>query len=359
MSKIPETSDISKTIQTVRAEFTHALAQASQDNQASKNDQIEQLEQIRINFLGRNGSITELTKLMKDLSPDEKRIFGPQIQELKQFAHDAHAHAVTEHARLQEQAEQNQHKQFDVTAYTPEAVQGSLHVYTRIIDEISSILIRMGYARVKGPEVEQEYYNFEALNIPKDHPARDMQDTFWLTIPGMLLRTQTSAVQARAMQEFGAPLAIFAPGRVYRHEQTDASHDSVFTQIECMLIDTDISMGNLLATAQTFLRAIFDRSDLKIRVRPSYFPFVEPGIEVDISCPFCSKGCSVCKKTTWIELGGGGLVHPNVLRAGNIDPTKYAGFAFGLGIERLAMIKYGINDIRLFHSDKIGFLEQF
>jgi len=217
----------------------------------------------------------------------------------------------------------------------------------------------MGFERADGPEIETDYYNFEALNIPEDHPARDMHDTFWLTLPNMLLRTHTSTVQIRAMEQRDKPLAIFAPGRAYRNEETDASHDFMFTQLETLLIDKNVSMANLLATAKTFLQKIFNKQNLEIRVRPGYFPFVEPGVEIDAQCPFCTQGCSVCKKTRWIELLGAGLVHPNVLKYGGVDTDIYSGFAFGLGIERLAMIKHGITDIRLFHQNKESFLKQF
>jgi len=212
---------------------------------------------------------------------------------------------------------------------------------------------------VDGPEVETSHYNFEALNIPADHPARDMQDTFWLTLPGRLLRTQTSNVEIRTMEQQKPPFAIVSPGRVYRNEATDASHDFMFTQLECLVVDKHVSLSNLLGTVQLFLQRVFGREDLKIRARPGYFPFVEPGVEIDASCLFCTHGCSICKKTTWIELLGSGLTHPNVLRACNLDPEEYTGFAFGMGIERLAMLKYGITDIRLFHSGSLAFLKQF
>jgi phenylalanyl-tRNA synthetase alpha chain len=217
----------------------------------------------------------------------------------------------------------------------------------------------MGWHIADGPEVETDYYNFTALNIPDEHPAREMHDTFWLDVPGMLMRTHTSTVQIHTMKKKELPLAVFAPGRCYRNEATDASHDFMFTQGEGLVIDKNISIANLLAIAQTFLQEFFEKKDLKIRARPGYFPFVEPAIEIDASCPFCKNGCSVCKKTTWIELLGSGLVHPNVLRHGNINPDLYRGCAFGFGMERLAMVKYGINDIRLFHSSKLQFLDQF
>lgn len=319
----------------------------------------QELEHIRINYLGRSGKLTELMTTLKTLHLDEKKQFGPLLNELKQFTQqtwDAKQHALKA-AYLAAVNKKLQY--FDVTAYKYQPLQGSTHIYTQIIDHLNDIFISMGYEVVDGPEVETDYYNFETLNIPADHPARDAHDTFWLNIPGMLLRTHTSSVQAHSMEEKGAPLAVFAPGRVYRNEATDASHDFMFTQGEGLFVGKNISMSNLLATATTLLKKIFEKDDLKIRVRPSYFPFVEPGVEIDASCPFCTSGCSVCKKTTWIELLGAGLVHPNVLRTSKIDPAQYSGFAFGFGIERIAMVKYGINDIRLFHSSSISFLDQF
>ncbi|HRN77781.1 MAG TPA: phenylalanine--tRNA ligase subunit alpha [Candidatus Dependentiae bacterium] len=327
--------------------------------QINKVKQEAELEQVRIAFLGRNGQLTDLMANLKTLSLDEKKEIGPQLNQLKQFIQEtfeAKKHELT--AAVQTIA-RNKQKYFDVTAYKYNPLRGTTHIYTQIINQLEDIFTAMGYAIVDGPEVETDYYNFETLNIPTDHPARDAHDTFWLNTPGKLLRTHTSSVQAHTMEAQGAPLAIFAPGRVYRNEATDASHDFMFTQGEGLFIDKDVSIAHLLATAQTFLKHIFEKDDLKIRVRPGYFPFVEPGLEIDASCPFCSTGCSVCKHTTWIELLGAGIVHPNVLRASNIDPEKYSGFAFGFGIERIAMIKYGINDIRLFHSSDLAFLNQF
>lgn len=341
---------LDKAIQALEQELETALKQCKS---------LENLEQIRIEFLGRQGRLAQLTDQFKEYSADEKRIFGPLLNTLKTNAHNAYA---AKKEQLEQTASQKAHDKtqyFDVTAYRHSPLHGSLHVYTQMTNTIQNIFTSMGYVIVDGPEVETEYYNFEALNIPADHPAREIQDTFWLYQPAMLLRTHTSAVQARMMETMSLPLAICAPGRVYRNEQTDASHDFMFTQVEGMFIDKSVSMAQLLATARIFLQALFEKPDLNIRVRPGYFPFVEPGVEIDASCPFCKSGCSICKKTRWIELLGAGLVHPNVLRAGGIDPEHYSGFAFGMGIERVAMIKYGISDIRLFHSTKIAFLDQF
>lgn len=327
----------------------------------------KELEDIRVAFLGRNGHVTELMTHIKNLSLDDKKVFGPALNELKKYAE--HKYNEKKESLLAMMAQQAAHssKHFDVTAYKNTPFQGRTHIYTKTIEHLENIFISMGYDIADGPEVETDYYNFQALNIPSDHPARDMHDTFWLTIPSLLMRTHTSTVQIHTMESAIAskgtrtlPLAVFAPGRAFRNEATDASHDFMFTQGEGLVIDKNISVANLLATSKAFLQAFFEKDDLNIRARPGYFPFVEPGIEIDASCPFCSgKGCSTCKRTGWIEILGSGLVHPNVLESSGIDSTIYSGFAFGFGIERLAMIKYGINDIRLFHSSKIHFLNQF
>lgn len=317
------------------------------------------LEQIRIDFLGRNGHLTTLMKELKNLSVEEKRDIGPLLNQLKIDLENAYHNRKEKLFADHVHALHEQQKDFDVTAYKPHYLPGKTHIYTQVISDLEQIFISMGYQVIDGPEIESDYYNFETLNIPADHPAKDMHDTFWLNVPNMLLRTHTSTVQAHAMETSSLPMAVFAPGRCYRNEATDASHDFMFTQAECLFIDKNVSISNLLATAQTFLQRLFKRDDLQIRVRPGYFPFVEPGVEIDASCPFCTAGCSTCKHTRWIELLGAGLVHPNVLRMSGIDPEIYSGFAMGMGIERLAMIQYGIDDIRLFHSSNINFLDQF
>lgn len=343
--------DLKDTCNTVKQQFIAALEAATSH---------AQLEAVRIAFLGRNGHIIQLMDMLKTLSLEEKKEFGPLLNQLRRFAEETFnekKQALSENAERQEALKK---QYFDVTAYRYSPLKGNTHIYTKVQEQFENIFIAMGYEIVDGPEVETDYYNFQALNIPADHPARDMHDTFWLTIPNLLLRTHTSTTQVHAMETKKLPLAIFAPGRTYRNEATDASHEFMFTQGEGLVIDKNISLANLLASAQAFLQKFFEKDDLKIRVRPGYFPFVEPGVEIDASCPFCAgAGCSPCKKTGWIELLGAGLVHPNVLRCSGIDPEVYSGFAFGFGLERLAMIKYGINDIRLFHSSKIQFLDQF
>ena len=236
---------------------------------------------------------------------------------------------------------------------------GSLHPVTIVAKEITDILKKMGFTVVSGPEMETEYYNFEALNVPKDHPARDMQDTYYLD-NGMVLRTQTSDNQIHAMENYGAPLRICAPGRTFRNEDLDANHENTFFQIEGMVIDEDVSIENLMYVMQELLKSIFKTDDLKVRLRPGFFPFTEPSYEMDMSCLICGgKGCPTCKNAGWIELIGCGMVHPNVLRAGGIDPDKYRGFAFGIGLTRLAMMKYKISDIRPLNSGDIRYLSNF
>lgn len=342
-------ADLQQQIEQFQKKFHEALAQVATE---------EQLEKLRVAYLGRQGEITQLMALLKKLDIEAKRHFGPLLNALKS---DSLAAMETRKNELLEkemiQKKKSEHA-FDVTAYKPHQLFGSLHPYTHLIQDIEDIFISMGYEIVEGPEVETEKNNFEALNIPENHPARDVFDTFWLLQPHMLLRTHTSSVQTHVMHRKKPPIAIVAPGRCFRHEATDASHDFMFMQCEGLFIDKNISLNNLLATAQAFLQAIFEK-DLTIRTRPNYFPFVEPGIEIDISCPFCTDGCAVCKRTRWIEICGAGLVHPNVLKFNGIDPEEYSGFAFGFGLSRLAMLKFAINDIRLLHSGNIEFLKQF
>ncbi len=341
---------IKEEITALNQEFLDAL------NAAKKADA---LEKIRIDFLGRNGRIATLMKQLKQMSLEEKKECGPLFNDLKKSTQQAFTNRSAKIKNMSASAQNLQDKFFDVSAYKPNQYRGSLHIYTQLIQQLEDIFITMGYSVEDGNEVETDYYNFETLNIPGDHPARDMHDTFWLNVPNMLLRTHTSTVQAHAMESKGLPLAVFAPGRCYRNEATDATHEFMFTQAEGLFIDKNVSISNLLATAKTFIQTFFNRDDIELRVRPGYFPFVEPGLEIDASCPFCKKGCSICKKTRWIELLGAGLVHPNVLQSSGIDPNIYSGFAFGFGLERLAMIKNAIDDIRLFHNGKINFLDQF
>jgi phenylalanyl-tRNA synthetase alpha chain len=341
---------LTKRIQTLKDEATQALTTAKTS---------ESLESVRIAFLGRNGRLSELMETLKKLSTEEKRLVGPALNDLKKSLDETFSLQKTSIENLALMVSLEKKRYFDVTASLPEALPAKLHLYTQVITRIEDIFSSMGFTIVDGPEVEDDFHNFQALNIPADHPARDMQDTFWLTNPGMLLRTHTSPLEIHAMETVGAPLAVAGVGRVYRNEATDASHEFMFTQYEALYVAENVSIANLMAIAQQFLQAFFDNKELKIRVRPGFFPFVEPGLEIDGTCPFCTKGCSICKYSTWIELLGAGLVHPNVLTHSGIDPKKYSGFAIGGGVERLAMIKHGINDVRLFHSNQVEILDQF
>ena len=342
--------DIKKQLETIKQAFLKELANTQT---------AQQLEAVRIKYLGRQGSITGFAQQVKDLSLEEKRVYGPLFKDLKETTQHAFDQRQEKLAASKQKQEAEKLTYFDVTASQPLFTQGSLHPYTHVIQLVQDVVISMGYEVIDGPEVETAYHNFEALNIPENHPARDMQDTFWLTLPGLLMRTHTSSVEVHAMQKRTLPLAVFAPGRTYRNEATDASHDFMFMQAEGLFIDKKVSLSQLFATVKTFLQALFETKDLSIRIRPSYFPFVEPGVEIDMSCPFCTQGCSICKKTRWIEICGAGLTHPNVLKACKINPQEYSGFAFGFGLTRLVMLKYGITDIRLLHTNRIEFLKQF
>ena len=247
----------------------------------------------------------------------------------------------------------------DPSLPAPKPRRGSLHPITRVTRELEDLFTSMGWHVLDGPEVELERYNFDALNIPRDHPARDTMDTFRCDPEGRLvLRTHTSPVQVRAMERLKPPFRAIVPGKVFRNETVDASHEHTFHQMEGLCVDRNVSVGHLIGTMKTLLRGIFGK-DIEVRLRPGYFPFVEPGFELDARCPFCQSGCSVCKQSTWIELLPCGMVHPNVLRAGGIDPEQWTGFAFGLGLSRLTMLRYGIDDVRLLLSGDLRFLEQF
>ncbi|MFA6263483.1 MAG: phenylalanine--tRNA ligase subunit alpha [Candidatus Babeliales bacterium] len=343
-------SNLKEKIIRLSSELAQLLAKATND---------KELEALRLSFIGKKGSITELLSELKNLSLEEKKEMGPLIQALKQEADNAITTRKKELVAQQNISALKQLQHFDVTAYAPNKQAGHLHPYSLFITEIQNIFLSMGYEIWDGPELETEFNNFTALNIPADHPARDMYDTFWTDREGQLLRTHTSPVQVRMLQNRKPPLAGIAPGRTFRHEAVDASHDFMFMQCEGLLVDKNVTVAHLFATIQTFLRALFQKNSLDIRIRPGFFPFVEPGFEFDMRCVFCKSGCSVCKQSTWIEIFPGGLIHPNVLKACNIDASTYSGFAFGFGLTRLAMLHYGIDDVRLFHSGKLKFLEQF
>lgn len=320
---------------------------------------LKEFDDLKISFLGKKSSMQALLAGMKDLAPDVRREVGPALQEGKAFIEQTLEQERQLFIERKAVAAAEKEQYFDVTASRATGPRGRLHPYSQAIEEIEDIFISMGYEVFDGPEFESDFYNFTALNFPQNHPARDMYDTFWTNIPGMLLRTHTSPVQVRTMQGKKLPLAGIVPGRVYRHEAVDATHEIMFLQCEGFLIDEQVTVSHLFATAQTFLKQLFKKDELDIRIRPGFFPFVEPGFEIDMRCPFCSGGCSVCKKSTWMEVFPCGMIHPNVLRAGGIDPEKYSGFAFGFGLSRLVMLKYGIDDIRHLYGGRLKFLEQF
>ena len=305
---------------------------------------------IKSKYVGKKSKIFSLLSDLKSMSTDDKRKYGSLINNTKKELEEIVANKLNE-------IESKSDICFDDTIEEKLEI-GSLHPVTLVAKEVTDILKRMGFTVISGVEMESEYYNFEALNIPKDHPARDMQDTYYLD-NGMLLRTQTSGDQIHAMEKYGAPLKICAPGRVFRNEDIDACHENTFYQLEGMVIDKNVSIENLMYVMQEILREVF-HTDVKVRLRTGFFPFTEPSYELDMSCQICGgKGCATCKNTGWIELCPCGMVHPNVLKAGGIDPNIYTGFAFGIGLTRLAMMKYKINDIRVLNSGDIRYLENF
>ncbi|MCF7799482.1 phenylalanine--tRNA ligase subunit alpha [Candidatus Babeliales bacterium] len=324
-----------------------------------KAQNIKDLEILKVSLLGKKSELSLLLSQLKDLFPLEKKEFGPKLNQLKTEIETKLQEKKEYLLEKKSEIEKIKKQNFDVSAYKTSNLEGHLHPYTQIIEEIEDIFISMGFDIFDGPEVETDYYNFTALNIPENHPARDMYDTLWLDKPNMLLRTHTSPTQIHAMLKKGAPIAGIVTGRNFRKEATDATHDIMFLQCEGIFIDKNVTLSHLLGVAQKFLKTLFKKEELDIRIRPGFFPFVEPGIEIDMRCPFCKTGCSVCKKSTWIEVFPAGLIHPNVLKAGGIDSEKYSGFAWGFGLTRLVMLKYNINDIRYFHSGKIKFLKQF
>ncbi len=346
-------STIEEQLKALREETLASLKQISAENE-------KEMQELRVSVLGKKGSLTEILKGMKDVSAEMRPIIGKHVNE----ARDVLTAAFEESAKLLEEKKveaQLASESIDVTLPGRPVATGHRHVLTQTSEEIEDIFIGMGYQVVDGFEVEQDYYNFERMNLPKDHPARDMQDTFYIT-EEILLRTHTSPVQARAMDahDFSkGPLKMISPGRVFRRDTDDATHSHQFHQIEGLVVGKNISMADLQGTLQLIVQKMFGE-ERQIRLRPSYFPFTEPSVEVDVSCFKCGgEGCNVCKKTGWIEIMGAGMVHPRVLEMSGIDATVYSGFAFGLGQERVAMLRYGINDIRGFYQGDVRFSEQF
>ncbi|MDN6193504.1 MAG: phenylalanine--tRNA ligase subunit alpha [Alkalibacterium sp.] len=334
------------------------LEKAKQEISEAKD--LKEIENLRIKYLGKKGEVTSLLKGMKDLSPKERPVIGKKANEVR----DALTVILSEvkGKREKEKLEkQLAEETIDVTLPGKSITTGQPHVMTQIIEEIEDLFLGMGYQIIEGTEVETDYYNFERVNLPQNHPARDMQDTFYITSE-LLLRTHTSPVQARILEKHDftkGPLKMISPGKVYRRDTDDATHSHQFHQIEGLVIDENITMADLKGTLELLAQKMFGK-EREIRLRPSYFPFTEPSVEVDVSCFKCAgKGCRVCKQTGWIEILGAGMTHPHVLEMSGIDSNKYGGFAFGMGPDRIAMLKYGVNDIRNFYLNDQRFLEQF
>lgn len=319
---------------------------------------IKELNDVRVAYLGKKGPITDLLKGMGKLPAEERPKMGALVNVIREAVTETLEAKMT---KLEEEAinAQLEKEAIDVTLPGRPAPTGNHHPLTRVVEEIEDFFISMGYEIAEGPEVEKDYYNFEALNLPKGHPARDMQDSFYIS-EDVLLRTHTSPVQARTMEaKGGTAIKIICPGKVYRRDNDDATHSHQFTQIEGLVVGEDIRMSDLKGTLDLFAKKMFG-ADREIRLRPSFFPFTEPSVEMDISCFKCGgAGCNVCKKTGWIEILGAGMVHPNVLKMAGYDPTVVTGFAFGMGPERIAMLKYGVEDIRHFYTNDVRFISQF
>ncbi len=317
----------------------------------------EELSSFYQLYLGKSGKVTDLMKLMKEIPNEEKKNFGLAVNNLKQSISTAIEEKEKYFIKKKIEDSINNTKQVDLTIPSCKKLKGSLHPITIVQQKVIDIFLSMGFTVEDGNEIETEYNNFEAVNVPKNHPARDMQDTFYLD-NGQVLKTHTSAAQNRIMKKYGAPLKAIFPGRCFRNEELDASHENTFFQIEGMMIDKNVSISNLIYFMKKMLTQVFGK-EIDVRLRPGFFPFVEPGFELDISCPYCNgKGCRVCKHGGWIELCPCGMIHPNVLKMGGIDPDEYQGFAFGLGFSRLAMMTYDITEIRLLNSGNITALSQ-
>ena len=318
---------------------------------------LEELNEVRVSFLGKKGALTELLKGMKSVEPKDRPKVGQMVNEVRALLEDAleEKKAVLEDARLEEQLKK---EVLDVTLPAKKNRVGHRHPNTIAQEEVERIFVGMGYEVVEGPEVEKDYYNFEALNIPKDHPARDEQDTFYIN-DEIVLRTQTSPVQVRTMEQGKLPIRMIAPGRVFRSDEVDATHSPSFHQIEGLVIDKHITFADLKGTLAEFAKELFGEGT-KVKFRPHHFPFTEPSAEMEVSCFKCGgKGCRFCKGSGWIEILGCGMVHPKVLKMCDIDPEEYSGFAFGVGLERIALLKYEIDDMRLLYENDIRFLKQF
>ena len=336
-------------------EKIEALAQQFQQELqgAASSDQVEKL---RVAYLGKKGSVTQLLKGLKEVGAEQKKELGQHINQLKKTVEDKLSQQVEAIRQAEEQRQVESAESYDITLPTGGQL-GSYHPITIVQRQLEEIFASMGFTIEDYKEIVTDYECFEAVNIPKDHPARDMQDTYYLE-NGQLLKTHTSAAQNAIMRKYGPPLRAIFPGRCFRNEALDASHENTFFQMEGMMIDKNISISNLIYFMKTMLSEVFER-DIQVRLRPGFFPFVEPGFELDISCLICGEGCPTCKGGGWVELCPCGMIHPNVLKAGGIDPEEYTGFAFGLGLTRLVMMKYGVKDIRDLNSGSLKALSQF
>ena len=318
---------------------------------------LNELNDLRVLYMGKKGPVQELLSMMGSLSIEEKKELGSLLNTLKEDI-IKEMELVKSNLETIEFEKRMKEERIDISLPATKLKVGATHPITRVIDEIESLFISMGYDVVEGPEIELDMFNFEKLNLPKGHPARDSQDSFYIS-DEVLLRTQTSPVQARTMEKSKGPIRIICPGKVYRRDSDDATHSHQFHQIEGLVIGENISIADLKGTLEVFAKKMFGENRT-IRFRPSYFPFTEPSMEVDVSCFKCNgKGCPLCKNTGWIEILGSGMVHPNVLEMSGYDSKKYTGFAFGMGPERIAMLKYGVNDIRHFYTNDMRFLEDF
>ena len=334
-------------LEKIKEEAEKAIAEAKSS---------EALYQVKVKFFGKQGSLSLLMREVGSLAKEERPQFGQKVNEVRGALQDLYSSNENQ-LKKQELNEKLKNEVLDLSLPGPELQHGAVHPIPRVINEIVDILARVGFSVRSGPMIENDHYNFTALNIPENHPARDMQDTFYVE-GGSVLRTHTSPVQIHTMENEKPPIRVLAPGGVFRCD-SDASHSPNFHQIEALLVDKKVSMADLKGTISFFVKEFFG-PEIKTRFRPSFFPFTEPSAEVDCSCPLCKgKGCRMCSQSGWIEIGGSGLVHPNVLRQAGIDPDEWQGFAFGFGIERMAIIKYGINDIRLFVENDTRFLRQF
>lgn len=339
----------------MKEQLNNIRVQAENELAAAKT--IQDMENIRVKYLGKKGELTSVLRGMGALSAEERPVIGQIANEVR----EALENKIEEIKKKLLENERNAklaQEVIDVTIPGKRKVLGKKHPLTMVMDEIKEVFIGMGYEIAEGPEVEKDYYNFEALNLPKNHPARDTQDTFYIN-ENILLRTQTSPVQIRVMESKKPPIKIICPGRVYRSDAVDATHSPYFHQIEGLVVDKDISMSDLKGNLMQFAKRLYGENT-EIRLRPHHFPFTEPSCEMDVTCFKCGgKGCPMCKGEGWVEILGGGMVHPKVLKNGGIDPEKYSGYAFGLGLERLVMFRFNIDDMRLLFENDVRFLNQF